>query len=52
MKKGAVGDVPCSGGFVGGGSGEEFAVVREFDGGDGAFVAGESVFELVGFERI
>lgn len=29
-----------AGGVVGGGSGEESAVVGEFDGGDGAFVAG------------
>lgn len=36
-------------GFVSGGSGEESAVVGEFDGGDGAFVGGESVVECVGF---
>lgn len=40
---------PCFDGFVGGGSGEEGAIVGEFDGGDGAFVGGESVVECVGF---
>lgn len=52
MKKGTVGDGPCSGSFVGGGGGYEFAIVGEFDAGDGAFVAGECVFKLVGFERL
>lgn len=35
-------------GFVGGGSGEESAVVGELDGGYGALVGGESVVESVG----
>lgn len=52
MKKGSIGNVPCSGSFVGGGGGQEFAIVGEFDAGDGAFVAGESEFKLVGFERL
>lgn len=37
------------GGFVCGAGGEEFSVGGEFDGGDCAFVGGESVFEFVGF---
>lgn len=52
MKKGTVGDGPCSGGLVGGGSGDDFAIVGEFDAGDGAFVAGECVCKLIGFVRL
>ena len=39
---------PCLGGFVGGRGAEKGAVVGEFDGGDGALVGGESVWESVG----
>lgn len=48
LERRSIGGGPGASGLVGGTGGDEFAIVGEFDTGDGTLVACKGLFKLVG----